>query len=107
MPHPRELPIPRPVANEQNAFELARIWIVAGGAQYVSLSTGVVGDPKGWGIMLVNLAKHVANAYHQTRGIDATQTLEGIKAAFEKEWNTPTDKPMGEVMQRPQPENPK
>ena len=107
MPHPKELPIPRPIGSDPKAFELARIWIVAGGGQHVSLSTGVVGDPTGWGIMLVNLAKHVANAYHQTRGIDPNQTLDGIKAAFEKEWTNPTDKPMGEVMKKPQAENPK
>src|SRR5688572_1304275 len=107
MPHPRELPLPRPVANEPKAFELARIWIVAGGGQYVSLSTGIVGDPSGWGILLVNLAKHVANAYQQVRGVDANQTLAGIKAAFEKEWNSPTDNPTGEVMKNPLDENPK
>ena len=106
MPHPRELPIPRPCANEQKAFELARIWIVAGGGQHVSLSTGVVGDPRGWGILLVNLAKHVANAYQQVRGLDANQTLAGIKAAFEAEFANPTDTPVGEVMKKPESDKP-
>jgi hypothetical protein len=107
MPHPRELPIPRPVTNDQKAFEIARIWIVAGAGQYVSLATGVVGDPKAWGVLLVNMAKHVANAYQQVRGLDANQTLAGIKAAFEAEWNNPTDKPTGEVIDKSQGENPK
>jgi len=106
MPHPRELPIPRQIANEQKAFELARIWIVAGGGQHVSLTTGIVGDTKGWGVLLVNLAKHVANAYHQTRGLDPNQTLAGIKAAFDAEWTNPSEQPTGEVVNKNPPQNP-
>ena len=97
MPQPNELPIPRAVANDPKAFELARLWIVAGGGQHVSLTTNIVGDHKAWGILLVNLAKHVANAYQQTRGADPAQTLNGIKAAFDAEWANPTNNPTGEV----------
>jgi len=57
--------------------------------------------------LLVNLAKHVANAYHQTKGVDPNQTLAGIKAAFDAEWANPTDRPTGEVIKNPQRENPK
>jgi hypothetical protein len=106
MPHPRELPIPRPLTNEAKAFELARIWGVAGGGQYVSLTTAVIADPAAWGILLVNLAKHAANAYQQTKGLDPNQTLARIKAAFDAEWTNPTDKPTGEVIKNPQPEKP-
>ena len=106
MPHPRELPMPRPLVNEPKAFELARVWVVAGGRQHVSLSTGVIGDPVAWGILLVNLAKHVANAYHQTKNLDPNQTLAAIKAAFDAEWASPTDKPVGEVVKKPEPEKP-
>jgi hypothetical protein len=105
MPHPRELPMPRSLSNEPKAFEIARIWGVAGGGQHVSLSTNVIADPSAWGILLVNMAKHVANAYQQTKGLDANQTLAGIKAAFDAEWASPTDKPVGEVVKNPQAEN--
>jgi len=101
MPHPRELPIPRTLTNEPKAFELARLWGVAGGGQYVSLTTAVIADPAAWGILLVNLAKHAANAYQQTKGLDANQTLVRIKAAFDAEWANPTDKPTGEVIKNP------
>ncbi|HEV8379886.1 MAG TPA: DUF5076 domain-containing protein [Tepidisphaeraceae bacterium] len=107
MPHPRELPIPRPIANELKAVELARIWAVSGGGQHVTLSTAIMPDPAAWGILLVNLAKHVANAYQQTKGIDSNQTLTRLKAAFDAEWTSPTDKPVGAVIQNPQSENPK
>jgi Domain of unknown function (DUF5076) len=98
--------MPRPVANEPRAFEIARIWGVSGGGQHLSLSTNVVADPSSWGILLVNLAKHVASAYQQTKGLDAEQTLKGIKAAFDAEWNEPTDRPRGAVV-RPEGDNPK
>lgn len=101
MPHPRELPIPRQIANEQMAIEIARIWIAAGGGHHLSLTTNLVGDPKAWGIMLVNLAKHVANAYHQSRGADPEQMLAGIKAAFDAEWANPTNQLGGEVVKPP------
>jgi hypothetical protein len=102
---PQELPIPRQIANEQKAFEIARIWIAGGGGHHVSLNTSLVGDPKAWGIMLANLAKHVANAYHQSRGVDQEQMLAGIKAAFEAEWTKPTNQLGGQVV-KPQPPNP-
>lgn len=107
MAHPRELPIPRPVANEQKAFEIARVWIVAGGGQYVSLATNVMGDGRAWGILLANLARHAAAAAQQTRGIDANQTLAQIKEAFDTEWANPTDTPSGEVIRNPRSEPPK
>jgi hypothetical protein len=99
--------MPRPLTNEPKAVELARIWAVAGGGQYVSLSTAVMPDPAAWGILMVNLAKHAANAYHQTKGLDPNETLNRIKAAFDSEWASPTDKPTGEVVKNPQGENPK
>jgi len=105
MPHPRELPIPRPVANEQKALEIVRVWI-AGGGQYVSLSTNVMGDPRAWGILLTNLARHAAAATQQTRGMDASETLAQIKAALDAEWANPTDKTRGEVITKSPPETP-
>ena len=98
---PNELPAPRAVTNDPKAFEIARIWIAAGGGHHVSLNTNLVGDAKAWGIMLANIAKHVANAYHQSRGADQAQMLTGIKAAFEAEWINPTNQLGGEVVKPP------
>ena len=55
-----ELHIPDAAKKDSNAFEILRIWI-AGGSQHVSLKTGVWEDPAAWGLMLADLAKHVAN----------------------------------------------
>jgi len=41
---------------------------MAKGRQHISLATAVWDDPASWGIMLVDLAKHIAIAYQQTTG---------------------------------------
>jgi hypothetical protein len=94
--HPQELPIPSAASRDNRAIELARIW-AAGGKQHVSLATGIWDDPAAWGIMLVDLAKHVANAYAQTTGAMESETLQRIKEGFDAEWNTATDRPTGQV----------
>jgi hypothetical protein len=92
----RELMIP-PVAEEDpKAFEIVRVW-GAGGAQHVSLGWDLWDDPATWGIVLADLAGHVANAYHQEHGVDRNETLRKIRAMFNDELENPTDTPVGKV----------
>jgi hypothetical protein len=63
----QELPIPELALGDDNARELVRVW-AAHGAQHVSLATGLWKDPAAWGIMLVDLARHVAKAYQSAGG---------------------------------------
>jgi hypothetical protein len=94
MHHSRELPIPSAAESDAKAVELARVW-AAGGGQHVSLATGLWNDPAAWGIMLVDLARHVADAYEQTQALDSAETLNRIKCGFDAEWESATDKPQG------------
>ena len=48
----------------------------------MSLRSGVWKDPAAWGIMLADLAKHVANAYRQDSGIDEQVALRRISDAL-------------------------
>jgi hypothetical protein len=59
-----ELPIPDSVVDANEVMEIARLWI-ADGDQHVVLSPKLWRDPAAWGLMLVDLARHVANAYEQ------------------------------------------
>ena len=93
----RELPVPHAVTSATQAIEIARIW-AADGAQHVSLETGFWKDPGAWGLMLVDLARHVATAYEQTGRGDRTKVLERIRTAFEAEWTFKTDEPRGGVV---------
>lgn len=91
-----ELDIPGAANRDPQSFELLRVWI-ANNDQHVSLKVGVWEDPAAWGIMLADLAGHVANSYQQDAGFDPTKTLKRIKAAFDAELESPTDEPGGSI----------
>jgi hypothetical protein len=79
-----ELSVPDAARKDPASVELARVW-AASKAQHVSLRVGIWKDPAGWGIMLADLARHVAAAYRQEEGFDEAKTLARIRAAFEAE----------------------
>jgi uncharacterized protein DUF5076 len=91
---PKELPLPAAVITDGESVELLRLW-AAGGKQHVSLNPTAWTDPAAWGICLVDLARHVANAYAQARGGDPGVILRRLREAFDAEWTSPTDTPTG------------
>jgi hypothetical protein len=95
--HSNELQIPPAAASEREAFEILRIW-VGGGQQHVSVNPRVWDDPAAWGMMLVDLARHIAGAYQQIDRMKSAAALERIKLGFDAEWNSPTDNPSGSLL---------
>lgn len=93
-----QLLIPDAARQDSRSFELLRVW-VANNAQHVSLRVGTWDDPAAWGIMLADLANHVANSYYQDAHLDPVKALQRIKAAFDAEFKLPTDSPEGEITQ--------
>jgi hypothetical protein len=91
-----QLPIPDAARKDPKSFEVLRVW-VANQSQHVSLRADVWKDPAAWGIMLSDLARHVANSYQQGAGLDRLETLHRINAAFNAEMGSPTDKPSGQI----------
>ena len=89
-----QLPIPGPADADPDAIEMLRVW-AAGGKQHVSIDPGLWKDPASWGMMLVDLAKHIANAYDQTKQMDRVTALARLKEGFDAEWGHPTDVPSG------------
>ena len=89
-----ELPIPPRAVAATRAVEIARAWI-ADGTQHVTLNAPAWKDPAAWGMFLVDLARHVANAYQQSEGRDHDEVLARIKVGFDAEWNHATDTPTG------------
>ena len=86
-----ELPRPDGVDRAKRALELARIWLVDSHQQVV-LSPQMWKDPAAWGLMLIDLASHVANAYER-EGYDRNEVLKRIYEAFDAERTAPTDTP--------------
>jgi hypothetical protein len=88
--------IPGAAKKDPKSFELLRVW-VANHGQHVSLRAGVWDDPAAWGLMLADLARHIANSYQEDEGLDRLQVLHRIKAALNAELASPTDEPSGEI----------
>ena len=93
-----DLPIPEGAVSASSASEVARVW-VADGQMYVSLNPNVWDDPAAWGILLVDLARHVANAYSQTTEQDAHAVLSRVREGLDAEWESPTDYPSGGLLE--------
>jgi hypothetical protein len=90
----KELPIPPAAEGDDGAIELVRGW-VAGGKQHASIATGIWEDAAAWGIMLVDLARLIADAYSRSEGRDPEKTLARIREGLDAEWMSPTDQPKG------------
>ena len=88
----RERPIPEKVAASEDAVEVARIW-AASGAQHVSVATGIWEDPAAWGLLLVDLARHIAASYEATSAMNREAAMERVRRGFDAEWSFPTHEP--------------
>lgn len=91
-----ELLIPETAENDPKAMEVLRVWVAKGG-QHVSINAGAWKEPEAWGIVLADLAGHLANAYAQDQGLEPQETLAKIRDLFNKELDSPTDTPKGSV----------
>jgi hypothetical protein len=76
-----QLSIPDAANGDAQSFELIRIWI-ANQSQHVTMRVGVWDDPAQWGMMLADLAGHVAKGYEQSEGVSRALVLERIHEAF-------------------------
>jgi hypothetical protein len=73
--------------NEQSApdpasVEVLRAWVV-GETLHCSLAA-TVPDAETWGLVLADVARHVAEAFQEQQGAAPEATLERIRAAFEE-----------------------
>ena len=91
-----QLRVPEPVRTDAKSFELLRVWI-AHQDQHISLRVGVWKEPEAWGMMLADLARHIAAAYEQAEKRDPEEMLTRIKAGFEAEIASPTEEVHGEL----------
>lgn len=90
-----ELPIPDDVPQAKEAAELVRAWVVDGVLQ-CSVSPLAFDQASTWGILLADVARHVAYALQQAEAARPLDVLDGIRVAFNQELAMPTDEPTGE-----------
>ena len=86
-----DLSPPPSVKEAETSMELLRVWIVDKRLEVV-LSGNLWKDSASWGLLLVDLARHVANAYEE-QGHDREAVLARIREGFDAEWRVPTDEP--------------
>ena len=94
----KELPIPPIAAADNDAMEIARVWIAQKNVQVI-LASQIWEDTAAWGLLLVDLAKHIANAFEQTRGEEYQSVLQRIREGFDAEWATATSQVTGGLME--------
>lgn len=91
MSYPKdEIAAPPSVRDDDKSFELARLWI-ADGSPRVALRVGVWDDPAAWGVLLADVARHIAVAYSQSGGHDAADALERVLIGFRAEFESTPD----------------
>lgn len=91
------LPIPAAASRDPRSLEILRVW-VANGEQHVALSFGMWEDPSSWGVLLADLARHIAEAHaQQDDQVDAEDFLEQLRAGMEAELDGPEDEISGSV----------
>ncbi len=90
-PAERQLTIPPGAYHDDQSGEVLRAWIVDQGL-HVTLTPSAFGEDAGvWGMLLVDVARHVSRALHAETGADPEATLARIKAMFDAEWNEEPD----------------
>ena len=91
------LAIPPAASRDPRSLEVLRVWI-ANGEQHVALAFGMWEDAAAWGLLLADLARHIAEAHaQQDQQVDAEDFLEQIRAGFEAEMDAPSDDVSGSV----------
>jgi hypothetical protein len=78
-----------PAALEQGGTEVLRGVIVEGGL-HISLRRAF-DDPQAWGMLLADIARHVARIYAREESLNEETTIIRIRSMFDAELDMPTD----------------
>jgi hypothetical protein len=89
----RELQIPPAAVEDQQSFEILRVW-AAFQEQHVTIHSGLNGDGKDFGFLLAELALHASKLYAQRLNLPEIEmlkdVLDGFNAEIIKESGNPT-----------------
>jgi hypothetical protein len=78
-----------PAALEQGGVEVLRAVIVDGGL-HVSMRRAF-DDPEAWGMLIADVARHIARIYATEDKFREEETLARVRAIFDAEMDAPTD----------------
>ena len=95
-----ELAVPQNVAVDKNAAERIRAW-APGGGLVCSLNPGAWPKdqaPIAWGVLLSDVARHVADALQQSYNLDKAAVLARLREVFDTELDRPTAETKGKFV---------
>jgi hypothetical protein len=101
----RELLIPEAGMRDADSVEMARVWI-AEQQLHCSIKVGMYQDTMNisegfaWGVILADIARHVAAAMVTSYSADEASTIREIEASFLDELAKATSDASGEFVQR-------
>ena len=78
-----------PAVFESGGVEVLRA-VIVDGALHISLRRAF-DDPEAWGMVMADIARHVARIYATEDKFSETETLERIRSLFNAEMDSPTD----------------
>ena len=85
----QEQPVPPDAITREDAIEVLRAFVVDGG---LSISfTRAFEDPRMWGMLLVDIARHAARVYEREGVMSEAEAMERIVEMFEAELSDATD----------------
>jgi len=97
----KQFPLDPPHFEGEEAIEILRVWLDDGpqsACHRFALLPRISKDVAAWGLILVDIARQVANAYVTSEPNNENiylEVLSRIKEGFDAEWNYPTDTPQG------------
>ena len=96
----KEIDIPPGVLDDPERREMLRAWVAHEGL-HSSLNIGQWGDREatGWGVLLSDVARHVANALHESTGAEIANIIEHIRDVFNDELDEPASPASGGFVQ--------
>ena len=99
-----ERQIPEAALRDKDSVEMLRVWI-AERKLHCSMKVGMyqegmkMSEERAWGIILADVARHLANALQEAYSKDPRDTVARIREAFAKELDAPTSKAEGDFIQ--------
>lgn len=85
-----KLEIPPSLDTDQENKEIARLWICGERPTFV-IEKDVWDDPFVWGVVIVDLMRHIAMSYGKEVNAEHPNVLSRIRKGFDAEWENPTD----------------
>lgn len=87
---PEKLPLPQAVLTAPDIREILSVWVGKDGHLEFVIRSDQWSDPAAWGILLVDLARHVAEACGGGNENASGQALARVRAGFDVEWEAPS-----------------